>query len=88
MATAIDAVLKKTGAGRKKGKKGRKIGRYTKHQASMRYKAERRWLTNRLRRIKRHLRRFPSDLQARGVLAAEDTADVRAFLAGLPIGAS
>lgn len=63
----IDAIVKK-GKSRKKGKKGRKIGRYGKHPSSQRYKAEKRWLKNRLRRIERHLRKYPNDKQARAAL--------------------
>jgi ribosomal protein S15P/S13E len=64
----IDAVIGKSNKSRKKGKKGRKIGRYSKHPSSQRYKAERRWLTNKEKRIKRHLKRFPNDKQAQRAL--------------------
>ncbi len=67
---AIDAVLKKAGSkSKKKGKKGRKIGRYSKHPSSMRYKGERRWEKNKVRRMRRHLKHFPNDLQARDLLS-------------------
>jgi hypothetical protein len=56
------------GASKKKGKKGRKIGRYAKHPSSMRYKAERRWEKNKVRRMRRHLKTYPSDLQAERLL--------------------
>jgi hypothetical protein len=68
----IDAVMAKAG-GKKKakgGKKNRKIGRYSKHPSSMRYKGEQRWLRNRLRRMARHLRNYPNDAQAVRLLAA------------------
>jgi ribosomal protein S15P/S13E len=64
---AVSAVIKKAG-GRKKGKKGRKIGRYSKHPSSMRYKGEKRWLVNKAKRIRRHLKNHPDDAQARGAL--------------------
>ncbi|HEX6972594.1 MAG TPA: hypothetical protein VF234_10290 [Limnochordia bacterium] len=83
--TAIDALLKKAGGKKKKGKKGRKIGRSAKHPAFQRYKSERRWESNKVRWVMRHLRRFPADLQARGWLAALDTAEAQSFLAGLPV---
>lgn len=57
--------------GRKKGKKNRKWGRYEKHPSSVRYRAERRWIRNRQRRIQRHLRRYPKDAQAQRALAVE-----------------
>lgn len=82
---AVKALLKKAGSGKKKGKKGRKIGRTAKHPAFQRYKAERRRETNKVRWVMRHLKRFPSDLQTREWLAALDTAEARSFLAGLPI---
>lgn len=80
----INAILGKSKKGDGKGKKGRKIGRYKTHPSSMRYKAERRWEANRLRRVRRHLRRTPSDAQARRWLAANGTAADAAFLASLP----
>jgi hypothetical protein len=68
----VDAIMaqagkKKKGAG---GKKNRKIGRYSKHPSSMRYKGEQRWIRNRVRRMERHIRRYPNDAQARSILAA------------------
>lgn len=65
---AVDALIRKAGSGKKKGKKGRKIGRYSKHPSSMRYKSERRWEKNKLRRMRRHLRSYPGDLQAKEIL--------------------
>lgn len=65
-----DAILAKAGKKKTKGKKNRKIGRYAKHPSSARYKGERRWERNKLRRMERHLRRFPNDAQARNLLAA------------------
>lgn len=64
---AVDSIVKKAG-GRKKGKKGRKIGRYSKHPSSMRYKGERRWVVNKAKRMRRHLKGHPNDAQARGLL--------------------
>lgn len=58
----------KSGA-RKKGKKGRKIGRYGKHPSSLRYKGERRWEKNKVRRMRRHVKHFPNDLQAARLLS-------------------
>lgn len=65
---AVNAVIKKAG-GKKQGKKGRKIGRYSKHPSSQRYKAEHRWEKNKIRRIARHLRNYPNDGQAKAALA-------------------
>ena len=68
----IDALIGKAGKkGKKGGKKGRKIGRYAKHPSSMRYKGEQRWIRNKVRRMMRHLRRYPNDAQARNLLAAD-----------------
>jgi ribosomal protein S15P/S13E len=64
----VDSLLKGGKKNRKKGKKGRKIGRYSKHPSSQRYKNEKRWLSNRVKRIERHLKRFPHDKQARRAL--------------------
>lgn len=67
---AVDAILAKAGGKKKKqGKKNRKIGRYAKSPACMRYKGERRWLSNRLKRMARHIKRFPGDTQAVRLLA-------------------
>jgi hypothetical protein len=68
----IDALMSKAGGKKKNagGKKGRKIGRYAKHPSSMRYKGEQRWIRNKVRRMMRHLRRYPNDAQARNLLAA------------------
>lgn len=66
----LDAVLGKGKKSRKKGKKGRKIGRYSKSPSCMRYKGEHRWESNKLRRMARHIRRFPADGQAVSLLAA------------------
>lgn len=84
-ATAASVVgTVKGGKTRKKGKKGRKIGRYSKHPSSMRYKSERRWTLNQRRRVRRHLKRCPADGQARSVLDRIGGAEDRAFLAALP----
>jgi hypothetical protein len=58
------------GKKKQKGKKNRKIGRYAKHPSSMRYKGERRWLRNKVRRMTRHLKRHPGDRQAQALLPA------------------
>lgn len=67
-AAQIDAILSKAGGKKKKGKKSRKIGRYSKHPSSMRYKGERRWVRNKVRRMTRHCKRHPNDAQARELL--------------------
>jgi hypothetical protein len=78
-------VLQQIGGKKKgKGKKGRKIGRYSKHPSSMRYRAERRWEDNRIKRIMKHIKAQPNDNQAREILAAEDSSAVRSFLALTP----
>jgi hypothetical protein len=66
----LDAIVGKGKKSRKKGKKGRKIGRYSKSPSCMRYKGERRWEGNKLRRMARHIRRFPADGQAISLLVA------------------
>jgi ribosomal protein S15P/S13E len=53
---------------RKKGKKGRKIGRCKRHPAAARYTGEKRWTTNRIKRIRRHLKKYPNDVQAKAAL--------------------
>ena len=70
----LDALMSKAGKkkGASKGKKGRKIGRYSKSPSCMRYKGERRWEVNKLRRMARHIRRFPEDAQARSILSSLD----------------
>lgn len=50
----------------KGGKKGRKIGRNKICCAT--YRAENRREKNRIRRIKRHVRKYPNDTQARNCL--------------------
>ena len=66
----VDSLLAKAGGKKKNagGKKNRKIGRYSKHPSSCRYKGEQRWIRNRIRRIERHIRKYPNDLQARNIL--------------------
>jgi len=69
VATAqIDALISKAG-GKKQGKKSRKHGWYKRSASCMRYKGEQRWLSNKVRRIERHVRRFPADAQARNILS-------------------
>lgn len=70
---------------RGKGKKGRKIGRYSKHPSSQRYKAEHRWEANQIRRVKRHIKACPADIQARSWLVEHKPgAETQAFLAAHP----
>lgn len=64
---ALAQLASKGKKGRKKGKKGRKIGRYAKHPSSVRYRNERRWERNKARRMVRHVKKYPADLQARGL---------------------
>ena len=52
---------------RKKGKKNRKFGRNS--NFCTRYRAEDRRAKNKVRRVKRHLKRFPNDKQAKIFLA-------------------
>lgn len=63
----IAALLKSTSK-KKKGKKGRKIGRSKRHPAAQRYLFDRRWLTNKVRRMRRYIRQFPNDFQAASLL--------------------
>ena len=63
----LDLLIKK--GGRKKGKKGRKIGRGKRHLSSLRYTREERWRSNKKRRMGRHMRHFPLDLQAARLFA-------------------
>lgn len=65
----LDAIVGKSKKKNQGGKKNRKIGRYSKSPSCMRYKGERRWIANRLRRMASHLRRFPADTQAARLLA-------------------
>ena len=44
-----------------KGKKNRKIGRNRRNGQAMQYKLSHRCERNKLRRIERHLKRFPDD---------------------------
>lgn len=54
---------------RQGGRKNRKHGRQAERSPAMaRYRAEERWVKNRARRIRRHLKRFPDDRQARHAL--------------------
>ena len=46
------------------GKKGRKVGRAKRNGQNARYINERRQPKSHLRRIKKHLKRFPDDLVA------------------------
>jgi hypothetical protein len=70
VATAqIDALISKAG-GKGKGKKSRKHGWYKRSASCMRYKGEQRWLSNKVLRIERHVRRFPADAQARSILGS------------------
>lgn len=62
--------LAKKGSGKKKGKKGRKIGRGKRHQSSLRYTAEKRWIKNKRLRMLRHIKRQRLDMQARGLFLA------------------
>lgn len=50
----------------------------------MRYRSERRWELNRVRRVLRHLRRLPGDIQARSWLSANGGPEGLAFLAAHP----
>jgi hypothetical protein len=72
MGTSILQALGITKGKKKKGKKGRKIGRYSKHPSSVRYRSERRWERNKVRRLRRHLKAYPDDLQAKGLLSQID----------------
>jgi hypothetical protein len=70
VATAqIDALISKAGGKNKGGKKSRKHGWYKRSASCMRYKGEQRWVSNKLRRMERHIRRFPEDAQARNILS-------------------
>jgi len=68
----VDAILgksKKKG-GSKSGGGARKIGRNAASPAAKRYKSEMRWVSNKIKRVKRHLKRYPEDGQARGWMEA------------------
>lgn len=80
----IDAILGKSG-GKKKAKGCRKIGWYGRSASCVRYRSERRWERNKLRSVRRHLKRLPADAQAREWLAANGGRDDQAFLAKLPV---
>jgi len=68
-AEQIDALISKAG-GKGKGKKSRKHGWYKRSASCMRYKGEQRWIVNRIRRMERHIKKFPNDAQARSILSA------------------
>jgi len=82
---ASAGIKKGKGSGGKKSGGMRKYGREARrHLSAMRYTSERRWETNRLRRIRRHIKRCPADMLARGILATDGRAADKAFLAALP----
>jgi len=68
------AVVKKRvkGEARRKGKKNRKHGRYSRHPSSVRYRAERRWERNKVKKLRKHLKSHPNDLQAQSVLERKE----------------
>ena len=47
----------------------RKIGRCKKKPCQMRYTNEMRWIKNKLRKIDKHLRKYPLDKQARNAIS-------------------
>lgn len=49
---------------RRGGKKNRKHGRQKRRPAYKRYNAEARWITNKMRKLRRHMRRYIRDKQA------------------------
>lgn len=51
-----------------KEKKNRKYGRWSKTPSNVAYKAENRRMKNKIRKVKKHLKRCPKDKQARGWL--------------------
>jgi hypothetical protein len=69
----IDAILSKGGK-KKKGKKARKLGRYSRHPSSVRYRSEHRWVSNKLRRMARHIKYYPADAQAKALYAIAENA--------------
>lgn len=69
----VDAILsksKKKGGGSKSGGGARKIGWYGRSKSCQRYRSEMRWVSNKVKRVKRHLKDFPEDQQAAGWLKA------------------
>ena len=61
----IDAIIGKSKKkNNQKGKKNRKIGRYAKSPSNMRYKGERRWERNKVRKLTKHCKHFPHDAQS------------------------
>lgn len=81
----LDAILGKTKKKQGKGKKNRKIGRYSKSPSCARYRSEKRWLTNKERKLKKHVKRQPGDVQARSALVSLfDSAANQKFLASVP----
>ena len=50
--------------GAKSSKTNRKHGRSALSPSMCRYRAERRWLKNQIKRINAHIKRHPNDLQA------------------------
>lgn len=52
------------GKARRRGKKNRKFGRAARRPGHTRYLNENRWLKNKLKRLKRQVKKFPNDLVA------------------------
>jgi len=46
---------------RRGGKKGRKIGRSKRRPGHTRYNNEKRWIGNKIKKLKKHLKKYPKD---------------------------
>lgn len=58
---------KQTGSSKKRGKR---YGKKRESPSMIRYTMGRRWVANRIRRLQRHLKRHPNDLQTAAALKA------------------
>lgn len=60
-----------SGTQAKGGKKNRKHGRNKAkaNQSTKRYTAERRWETNKIKRMKRHIKKYPEDKKCAKILS-------------------
>ena len=50
--------------GKRKGQKGRKIGRSAKKPSFQRYKTSIRWITNKIKKVMKHIKNHKEDNQA------------------------
>lgn len=56
------------GGPNRSGAKGRKIGRWERKPSNKLYKAQGRWISNRARRLRKHMARHPNDEVAKAAV--------------------